>query len=335
MVELNLLVHINIRKKIWQQKTQQFLKYSHIMFMKSNIFIPDLAIEAVDEFGLSKKLGVKVENLCDGVTKSTLAISSEEDANQLHRRKGNYCTLDCFSKITEKDIQRELAKGIKKSLCDITTSLTNKRPIVLVVGLGNRNISADALGPLVVDELIVTRNIFETQGAKTSKLTNVSAISTGVFAMTGVEAFDIVKGVADRIGATLIIAIDTLATTKMSRVFKSFQLTDAGIEPASAYKGGRQALTQTSLGIPTVAIGVPMAIYARALISDSVLHINRNAGISEKTQAITTVLGEENISMLVTPKDIEAGVKICAKVIVDGINLAYQNTTEKKYFSYF
>lgn len=303
--------------------------------MKSHNFVPDLAIEAVDEFGLGKKLGVKDEKLGENIARRTLKISTDEDAKQLSKRKGSYYTLDCFGRITDKDIQQEIAKGIKNGLKEMTAELTVNRPTVLVVGLGNRNISADALGALVVDELIVTRNLFETQSVKSKKMVNVSAIATGVFAMTGVEAFDIVKGVADRIGATLIIAIDTLATTKASRVFKSFQLTDAGIEPASAYKGGRTALTKSTLNIPTIAIGVPMAIYARALISDSVLHINRSADVRQKTQTILDVLGEENISLLVTPKDIEAGVKLCAKVIADGINLAYQNTTEKKYFSYF
>ncbi|MEG1791583.1 MAG: GPR endopeptidase [Clostridia bacterium] len=301
----------------------------------------DMAFEAAENLDNSKKYNTETKKISDSITQRKMLVKTDLEAKELQKKKGIYITLECDGRITEREVQQDISKGIKNVLRDMTATLMGAKPTILVVGLGNEKVVADALGAMVVDDLIVTRNIIESDYTRGQRLKNVCAISTGVFGVTGIESFDIIKGIVDRIKASLVIVIDTLATTKISRVFKSFQLTNAGIEPGSASQSGRKAISQLSLGVPTIAIGVPLAMYARAIIFDSLdcfkqmaLDVRESGQIERRTLAVN-VLGEGNLNLIVTPKDIDEAVKICAKIIADGINLTYQNTTEKKYFSYF
>lgn len=299
--------------------------------MKTTNFYSDMADECAERDYAANGLDISVNKVSENIVKTRLTIKNDAESKRLNRAKGKYVTLECKTKIVYKEIQRELAKEIKNTLRDFTAELIKGRPTVLVAGLGNRNVTADALGSLVIDGLIVTRSVIESDYSRNSKMLNVAGIATGVFGMTGIESLDIVKGVAERIGATLIIVIDTLASAKSARLFKSFQLTNAGLEPGSASGAGRQRIDFKTTGIPVIAVGVPLALYARSMILDAIAKsdVDKRISKAKSYDIVTSVLGEENLSLILTPKEIDEGVKICAKIIAEGINMCFQNKTGK------
>lgn len=305
--------------------------------MKSINFCTDMAIEAVDNKNFGDKYGVEIKKIGNYIVKSKLIVKTDEQSKELSKRKGLYITLDCKTRITHNDAQKELSHEIKSVLKDMTSTVIRGNPTILVVGLGNRDMTADALGTLVIDNLIVTRHLIESNSAINRRVTNVAGIAPNVFGVTGIESYDIVKGVIGQISADLVIVVDTLASSRATRLFNSFQITNAGIEPGSALGMNRRCLDFNSLGVPVIAIGVPLALYARSLLYDCILKIeNKNLKIGQRDKygIITDVLGEENLSMILTPKDIDSAVKICAKIIASGINLAFQNSSDKNNFSY-
>lgn len=304
--------------------------------MKRAKFCTDMAIEAVDNRNLGVKYGVETRKIGDYILKSKLIVKTDEQSKELAKKKGLYFTLDCNKQITYKQVQKELIVEIKNILKNMTSSIIRGNPNILVVGLGNRDMTTDALGSLVVDKLIVTRHLFESNSLTNRKMLNVAGIVTGVFGVTGIESYDIVKGVVNQISADLVIVVDTLASSRVTRLFSSFQITNAGIEPGSAMKMNRQPLDHNSLGIPVIAIGVPLALYARSILHDCLNKVEENnikIGQNNKYEIISKILGDDNLSMILTPKNIDIAVEICADIIASGINLAFQNNIKKNKLS--
>ena len=274
----------------------------------------DLALEAVDQ---QKIDGIDVESERRGdVTVTRVRVTNEMGAQAIGKGVGTYVTvevppLNTASGAYEEQAIAALSNELKKLAPN--GSLKN----VMVVGLGNARLSADSLGPQVVERLIITRHIDEQPTEIKGKLSSLCAISPGVLAMTGIETSETVAGVTERVKPGLVIAVDSLASRSLERIMTTVQLSDAGIAPGSGIGNKRRALNRETLGIPVIAVGVPLVVYAGTVATDL---LERSGGAnSELIAKVATVNGSE---MVVCPKEIDFVVDICAKLIAGSINSA-------------
>lgn len=272
--------------------------------------------------------GIAEQDETDGeISIKRIGILTSEASERIGKAMGSYITLDARA-LTQRPfdlfeaVERRLAIELRRLIkADI------KRSTVLVVGLGNREVTPDSLGPRVVEQIIVTRHVkefmpeafdFETPG--------VCAIAPGVLGVTGVETMDIVKGVVERVHPDCIIAIDALASRRAARISTTLQLTDAGISPGSGVGNQRAELSLASLGVPVIAIGVPLVVRAATITCDTLSLMANETGQhadEEKLKLLAESVSEKQLDdMIVTPKDIDAIVSDMAKIIANAINSA-------------
>ena len=188
---------------------------------------------------------------------------------------------------------------------------------ILVVGLGNREVTADALGPRVVDNLFITRHILKEYGtyAFGNKIVNkISGIVPGVMAQTGMECVEIIRGIVKETSPDYVITIDALAARSTKRLGRTIQLTDTGIVPGSGVGNHRNALNLESIGVPVISIGVPTVVDAATIVSDAV---NTNRDVVED------FMSPKLHDMYVTPKDIDDTIKQLSFLISEGLNIAF------------
>lgn len=239
-------------------------------------------------------------------------VRNEAGAAALDKPVGAYITAD-LGKGWERDLQ-----GMERAASLIARELAALLPpdpaCVLAVGLGNRRITADALGPLAMEKVIVTRHLKDTMPEAFRAFARVGAVSPGVLGLTGVETGEIIQGVCQKIKPEAVIAVDALASRRLSRLCRTVQLSDSGITPGGGVGPGRVALDQKSLGAPVIAIGVPMVVDAWTLAMD----LCQQAGGDWDWEDCPVPEG----AMIVTPKDIDALTRKSAKLIGYAINLA-------------
>ena len=191
----------------------------------------------------------------------------------------------------------------------------------MVVGLGNREVTPDALGPKVVDNMLITRHVIQefgkyALGEEHSNL--ISSIVPGVMAQTGMESVEIVRGVMKEAQPDYIVAVDALAARSVKRLNRTIQITNTGINPGSGVGNHRAALNQETLGVPVFAIGIPTVVDAATLAAD----LMEEAGIADIDEDKLRA-GQQNL--MVTPRDIDQQVRDLAKVVGYGINWALQD----------
>ena len=207
---------------------------------------------------------------------------------------------------------------------------------MLVVGLGNWNITPDSLGPKVVDRIMVTRHLLELIPDKVDeRVRSVCAISPGVLGITGIETGEIIRGVIEKINPDVVIAIDALASRRTDRIGVTIQLADTGINPGSGIGNKRMALNKETLGADTIAIGVPTVVYAHTigrdtlkLMQDSAPQVVSEANFTSEEQLdimLSQILSENMGDLVVTPKDVDIMIDNISGIIADGINLAVHN----------
>ncbi len=207
------------------------------------------------------------------------------------------------------EISSELAKQLKEIIPDV-----DKEQSVLIVGLGNRDVTADALGPNVADNLLITRHVVKEYGKAAynkSRMNMVSSIVPGVMAKTGMESAEIIKGVVEQTKPTVIIVVDALAARSTKRLNRTIQITNTGIHPGSGVGNHRNALTQESLQVPVIAIGVPTVVDAATIVNDA---------LADKAQVNLTELN----NMYVTSKDVDYQIKQISHILCDAINEALE-----------
>ncbi len=243
----------------------------------------------------------------DGVKVSRISVISSEGAEAIGKPCGTYITLTA-----EKNWHGDAAavRGAAKCIAKYLRPLIPEKGEVMVVGLGNRFITPDSLGPAVTDRIIVTRHLASL--SEFSLFRPVCAINAGVLGCTGIETAEIVKGVCGRVRPCAVIAIDSLASLSVSRLCRTFQISDTGIVPGAGAFNARRALDRETLGIPVIALGVPTVVDADTIVSDV---LKRSVGKREKS---------ELSDFLVTPKDIDALITKSARALSDGINMAIQ-----------
>lgn len=222
----------------------------------------------------------------DGVRITKVDIS-EEATEQIGKKAGQYLTFEVQG-IRQKDtqLQDRLEEIFAKEFSLFLKELgITKDSSCLVVGLGNWNVTPDALGPLVVENLLITSHLFELQPENVEEgFRPVSAITPGVMGITGIETSDIIHGVVDKVKPDFIIAIDALASRSIERVNTTIQISDTGIHPGSGVGNKRKELSEKVLGIPVIAVGIPTVVDAVSITSDTIDFILKHLGRETREQ---------------------------------------------------
>lgn len=282
----------------------------------------DLAVEAKNMYQ-GELDGIKSELEQKGNIKiERVRITSLKASEAIGKPCGNYITITTGD-LSEND--RDEYEDACMCVADELKSIINieESTPVLTVGLGNSHITADSIGPKSVKNLLVTRHIKEIMPEEIDEsVRSVSALIPGVMASTGIETGEIVRGVADKTKPGLVIAIDALASRSMSRLGRTIQIADTGINPGSGVGNNRKELSEKTLGVPVIAIGVPMVVDARTVALDC---IELSGGDREKLIETYSRLEPGNADMVVTPKDVDSLSDRSAKIIANGINIALQS----------
>ena len=198
--------------------------------------------------------------------------------NLLNKKEGNYITIE-LTDITNYEDRENVGKVLVKEIKDILNKNNIKDNYeCLVIGLGNKKSTPDALGPMVIDNILVTRHLFELNADVKEGIRKVSAIIPGVMGNTGIETIDIIKGIVDNVKPKFIIVIDSLCASSIERLNKTIQLTDTGIHPGSGIGNIRKEISKDTLGIPVIAIGVPTVVESVTIVNDTLeymfMHLN-------------------------------------------------------------
>lgn len=323
----------------------------------------DLALEAHELATQSGAIpGVKIEKDEDeGIFVSKITVETVQAGQSIGKMPGEYITFEVPG-LRSKDtplqdrVATKLAQEFQNYLKRLHIPDDAK---ILVVGLGNWNVTADAIGPIVVENLLVTRHYFELSPDRVSPgYRQVSALSPGVMGITGIETSEIVQGIVEKTKPDLVIAVDALASRALERVNTTIQIADTGISPGSGVGNKRKALNRETLGIPVIAIGVPTVVDAVTIASDTIdfllgylqNQMNDNSindtgekqvngafmgsvgqlSEQEKRQLIHEVLVPLGHNLIVTPKEVDAFVEDIANIIANGLNAALHEaiTTE-------
>lgn len=259
--------------------------------------------------------------------KVTTVIIEDENAVKIMRKPiGTYVTIES-NKLDEEDefakdnLVKELANNINK----VCNGFDNKS--VLVVGLGNKDITPDKLGPMVVDNLCITRHLFfnkeECFVQNNNKMPIVSALSPGVMAQTGMETSEIIASVVDRTKPDLVIAVDALAARSLSRLISTVQITDTGITPGSGVGNHRNAITKDTIKVPVIAIGVPTVVDATTIVKDTMTkYLQKWEFQGEEIDAFVNEMEiETSNGLIVTPKNIDDQIKQISFAVAKAINI--------------
>lgn len=290
----------------------------------------DLALEAKESIkdADDKMSGVRMEEYYmeeEDINVTKVIIESKNAARIMGKPMGRYVTIEAPALVEPDDnYHREISECLAEELLDIIPN-SDREQSVLVVGLGNREVTADALGPHVVDNLFITRHVVKTYGKAAyncSRMNLVSSIEPGVMAKTGMETAEIVKGVVSETEPDVLIVIDALAARSTKRLNRTIQITNTGIQPGSGVGNHRNALTMESLGVPVIAIGVPTVVDAATIVSDAMDKIL--GGKYERVKyfgQFRNSFAELN-NMYMTGKDIDAVIKRVSFTVSEGINIA-------------
>lgn len=292
----------------------------------------DLALEARESISEADGSlhGVKVEENYDEETDirvTRVEITTKNGARAMGKPMGTYVTIEAPGMLEpDEGFHREVSDVLAGQLAKIIPGAGQEQGI-LVVGLGNRDVTADALGPHVVDNLCITRHIVREYGKAAynrDRMNQVSSMEPGVMGKTGMEAAEIIKGVVEQTGPDVIVAIDALAARTTKRLNRTIQITDTGIHPGSGVGNHRNALTKESMGVPVIAIGVPTVVDAATIVMDAFEKLLDGTGEAVKREYLEecrNALAELH-NMYVASKDIDAVIKRVSYTVSEGINMA-------------
>lgn len=302
----------------------------------------DLALEAreiIEESSNSSEIpGVKTINKqLDDCIVTKVEVLNEQGSQIMNKGIGTYVTLESkLMKYDDDESREQIINYLADELKEIFGQEEHKK--TLVIGLGNWNITSDALGPKSVSKTLVTRHIFKNYNKDyDDDFTEVSALSPGVMGITGIETSETVKSIVDNIKPDRVVVIDALASRKVERVNATIQISTAGISPGAGVGNKRKALNKEYLGVDVIAIGVPTVVDAATLTIDILdVAIDNLIEQSEKGQQFYNMLKdlkeEEKYSLIkeslepydknliVTPKDIDETIENLAIIISEGLN---------------
>ena len=303
----------------------------------------DLAIESRELYKEREKKevpGVEVEKKEeDNYTVTRVKIVNEIGMQSMGKSIGTYITIDVPKlKKADEDLKDEISQLVAKEIKGLGKNKEDSK--ILIIGLGNWNVSPDALGPKVIERVLVTRQYFVNYSKEIDEtVANVAAISPGVMGLTGIETGEIVRGIVEKINPDLVIAVDALASRKMDRISTTIQISDTGINPGSGIGNKRMGLNKDTLGVPVIAIGIPTVVDAATMINDTmdliVGSMKNEAQVgSEFYSMLNEISKEDKYSLIqevlepfmpnvvVTPKEIDLIIDDLSIIIANGLNIA-------------
>lgn len=304
----------------------------------------DLALETAETLTLEnpKLDGVELRTEDCSLKDTTVTwvkITNKAGVKATGKPIGNYITLESPSmKENDIDSHEKIIELLSKYLSKIHNLSNNST--ILIVGLGNWQVTPDALGPKVISQVLVTRHIRGTVPEDiNNSVRSVAAITPGVMGVTGIETGEIIKGIVEKINPDVVIAIDALAARKANRVNATIQMSDTGVNPGAGVGNKRMALNQETLGVPVIAIGVPTVVDAATLVNDTLdkiiqemLEATPNSSDfynmlssledDEKYHLIKQILDPYVDNMFVTPKEVDAVIDRLSNIISNALNIA-------------
>ena len=306
-------------------------------------FRTDLALERRNIYQKVNKLqeidGIETteEDVDENIKVSRVKITNQNGEKAIGKPIGNYITIDVKKlKLAREEEIQKASETVSAELRKIIDIHTDKQGDILVVGLGNIYVTPDALGPKVINEIDVTRHIIKYLPQYLEEGTRpVSAISPGVLGTTGIETVEILKGIVDNVKPKLLIVIDALASRSIERISSTIQISDTGIVPGAGVGNTRQEISQSSLGLPVIALGIPTVVELATLVSDGIdIFIDRLQEKAEsndylnklqqndKYEEVKEALNVGDYNMIVTPKEIDDLIDNMKDVVARGINFA-------------
>ena len=306
----------------------------------------DLAIEAKEMLAPEKEHdipGVESETFQEnGITIHHLSITTPEAEQAMNKAMGNYVNIEAPG-LREKntDLQEQVSQIVARELRNIAQF--NDTTNLLVIGLGNWNVTPDSIGPNVIQDLVITRHLLQLVPERLDKgFRSMAGVAPGVMGITGVETGEIIKGIVDQSQPNMLLAVDALAARSLDRLNTTIQIADNGIHPGSGVGNNRMGINQESMGVPVIALGVPTVVDGTTLVSDA-MHIinggnrgaqmpmnqgNQNQGNQGKSvnpelvnQALEPYSGEGK-TLMITPKEVDQFVEDISEVLAGGINVA-------------
>lgn len=322
----------------------------NVMLEKYSIHT-DLALEDKERFESDnvEVPGVVLEESYDAereIRVTKVKIETEKGARTMGKPVGTYITIEAPNMaVPDEDYHREISMELARYVRELI-KIEKEDYIVLVAGLGNRQVTPDALGPHVVDNLVVTRHIVREYGKYAMGEEHVhmtSAVVPGVMAQTGMETVEIIKGIVQETKPDFVVAVDALAARNSKRLNRTIQIADTGINPGSGVGNHRSGITKNVLGIPVIAIGVPTVVDAATIVNDTMENLIAALETSETLKGVGVVLQGYNATekyelikelisphlngMFVTPKDIDETIKRIGYTISEGLNILFSEKT--------
>lgn len=311
----------------------------------------DLALEEKERFESDhvEVQGVILEEEYDKereIRITKVKIETEKGARAMGKPVGTYITMEAPNMaVPDEEYHREISEELAKYIKELI-KIEKEDYVVLVAGLGNRQVTPDALGPHVVDNLAITRHIVKEYGKYAmgeDAVHMTSAIVPGVMAQTGMETLEIIKGIVKETKPDLVIAVDALAARNSKRLNRTIQIADTGINPGSGVGNHRNGITEETIGVPVIAIGVPTVVDAATIVNDTMENLIAALETSETLKGVGGVLQGYNATekyelikelisphlngMFVTPKDIDETIKRIGYTISEGLNILFSERT--------
>ena len=306
-------------------------------------FRTDLVDERRDLYKKANQIeeidGIEAEEsqITDKIKVTRVKITNEKGQQIIGKKKGNYITIDIkkLNMLSEDEIDRT-TEILSNELKVLVNNKIAPKDEILVVGLGNEEVTPDALGPNVVKNIEVTRHIIKYLPQYIDKNTrSVSGIAPGVLGTTGIETAEIIKGVVENIKPKLLIVIDALASRSIERISSTIQLSDTGIVPGGGVENTREEISENVLKIPVIAIGIPTVVETAVVVNDTLeLFIEKLQNEAKSNEYLDNLKNKDNYedikeallpkeyNFIVTPKEIDELIVNMSKIVARGINMS-------------
>ena len=307
-------------------------------------FRTDLAVERRDIYRKANKIDNEIdginaeeEEINDKIKVTRVQVTNTQGEQAIGKPIGSYVTVDVkdLKMATEEDIEAS-AEVLSQELVKIIDNHIDKQGEILVVGLGNLYVTPDSLGPKVINDIDVTRHLINYLPQYVEEGTRmVSAISPGVLGTTGIETMEILMGIVENVKPKLVIVIDALASRSIERISSSIQLSDTGIVPGAGVGNTRKEISQRTLDIPVVAMGIPTVVESAVLVNDCLdLFITKLQEEAKSNDYLNQLKEKDNYeeikealipndyNMIVTPKEIDDLIENMSSIVARGINMS-------------
>ena len=307
-------------------------------------FRTDLADERRDLYKKANKIENEIEGIeseeeqvNEKIKVTRVKITTDKAEQAIGKLKGDYITIDIkkINLLTEEE-KEEAANTLASELKKLVNEKVQGKDDILVVGLGNEEVTPDALGPNVIKEVEVTRHIIKYLPQYIDENARpVSAIAPGVLGTTGIETLEVIKGVVENTKPKLLVVIDALASRSMDRISSTIQLSNTGIVPGAGVGNTRKEISQNTLGIPVIAVGIPTVVETAVVVNDALnIFIEKLQEEAKSNEYLNKLKEQDNyeqikealipkeFNFIVTPKEIDELVLNMSEIVAMGINMA-------------